>query len=114
MKKFPIYCEWVQTLMDYNNELIGIIDKVHTNADTKATHDNHRSLVPMLPLPLSSSPVTVAVDKHNLIDFDNCQYEHVQSTETTSSTMAYEGIVQQNVRILFQLDKSFSSVSYQF
>lgn len=86
--------------MDYNDELIGIIDKVRTNADTKATHDNNRSSVP----PSSSSTSSVAVD--NLIDFNDCQYEHIQSTESTesttsSSTMAFEEISKQNVRIFY-------------
>lgn len=91
--------------MDYNDELIGIIDKVRTNADTKATHDNNRSSVP----PSSSSTSSVAVDKYNLIDFNDCQYEHIQSTESTestesttsSSTMAFEEISKQNVRIFY-------------
>lgn len=80
--------------MDYNDELIGIIDEIHTNADTKATHDNIRSS-----LSSSSTPSSVAATVDNLIDFDNCQYEHVQSTESTSSSaiMAYEEISKQNV-----------------
>lgn len=87
MKKIPIYSEWVQTLMDYNDELIGIIDEIQSNTDptVTATHDNY------------------CLTKHNLIDFDDCQFKHAQSTETapSSSLMALEEISTQNVRFVF-------------
>lgn len=100
MKKFPIYYDWVQTLMDYNDNLIAIIDEVHSNRDTKATYDNNCLTMPLqLSPPLSSEAVDV--NKHNLIDFDECQYEHAQSTEShpssSSSNMAYEEIATRNV-----------------
>lgn len=65
--------------MDYNDELMGIIDKIHLNSGTKTTHDNHNST--------------------KLIDFDVNQCEPVQQTASTSSTssIASEEILKQNV-----------------
>lgn len=75
--------------MEYNEELIGIIDKIQSNTGTtvKATHDSYR------------------LPKHNLIDFDDCQLKHDQSTETTPSTsvMVLEGMSTQNVRFFFTI-----------
>lgn len=93
--------------MDYNDDLIGIIDEVHSNRDETATYDNNCSSVP-LPLSPPLSSEAADVNKHNLIDFDDCQYEHAQSTEShpsssslsSSSTMAYEEIASQNVRFV--------------
>lgn len=80
MKKFPIYNEWVQTLMDYNDELIGIIDEYRL---TKQTQENHGSM-----------------KKNNLIDFDdNVQQSNQQTTKTSSILpMNYEETIEQNVR----------------
>lgn len=69
--------------MDYNDELIGIINKIQTNSDTKPTHHSKYPAV-----------------KHNLIDFDDCKNDQIQSTATSPSSlsMAYEEILKQNVR----------------
>lgn len=77
--------------MDYNDELIGIINKIHSNSDTKPTHHSKYSAV-----------------KHSLIDFDDCKNEQIQSTATSPSSlsMAYEEILKQNVRF----DVTFFSV----
>lgn len=91
MKKFPIYYEWVQTLIDYNDELIEIIDNIHSKpTKTKAT----------------------ATHRTSLIDLDVSKCENVQSTTSNSrpstapNNMNYEDILNQNVR----LDPSFLCV----
>lgn len=68
--------------MDYNDELIGIINKIHSNSDTKPTHHSKY--------------------------FDDCKNEQIQSTATSPSSlsMAYEEILKQNVRF----DVTFFSV----
>lgn len=98
MKKMPIYTEWVQTLMDYNNELIAIIDEIQSNGDIKLTHDNNNCI--SIPLPTSSSLLTKAVDKHNLIDLNDCQFDELaQSTKSMPSTavMISDEIISLNV-----------------
>lgn len=79
MKKFPIYYEWVQTLMDYNDELMGIINEIHLNSDTKANHNSMK-----------------------LIDFDVNNFETDQQTASASSSSPIidnEDISKQNVRL---------------
>ncbi|XP_055302935.1 uncharacterized protein LOC129568714 isoform X2 [Sitodiplosis mosellana] len=83
LKKFPIYYEWVQTLMDYNEELMEIIDKINLNSETKATHDNYDSM--------------------KLIDFDVNKYEPAQQTATlapSSSPIENEEISEQNQKLI--------------
>lgn len=110
--------------MDYNNELIGIIDRVHSNVDTQATMA-HNCRCPTLSSSSSvaaetaaasvaaetetetmatvtataATPVLMTTDIPNLIDFDDCQqqYKHSKSTETSS----FDEISIQNVRTFF-------------
>lgn len=86
--------------MDYNDELIGIIDEFHSNAETIATHHCTHSMKP------------------NLIDFDDCKNQQIQSTATTpssSSIMAYESVLAQNVRFRCQYNWHCHFIyAYQF
>lgn len=92
--------------MDYNNELIGIIDKIHSNVDTQATpHNCYRPTLSVAteakttatetataPAPLMTTGIP------NLIDFDDCQqHKHTKSTETSS----FDEISVHNVCMLF-------------
>lgn len=102
--------------MVYNNELIGIIDKIHSNADNKATPDNYRSTLSVAAAaakPSSSLPIDVDGGKSNLIDFN----EHIQSTETNSfasKNMAFEEISKQNVIVVVILWFLFCGKNLKF
>lgn len=104
--------------MDYNNELIGIIDKIHSNVDTQATTqaDNCRCSTLPSSVPAETEMETMATETAtataatpalmttgipNLIDFDDCQQQckHSKSTETSS----FDEISIQNVRTAFVL-----------
>lgn len=106
--------------MDYNNELIGIIDKIHSNVDTQATTqaDNCRCSTLPSSVPAETEMETMAMATEtatataatpalmtkgipNLIDFDDCQQQckHSKSTETSS----FDEISIQNVRTAFVL-----------
>ncbi|XP_031622706.1 spindle pole body component 110-like isoform X2 [Contarinia nasturtii] len=89
LKKFPIYYEWVQTLIDYNDELVEIIDNIHSKSTmTKAT----------------------ATKSTSLIDFNVSECKNVQSTTSNNllsaapNTMNYEQILNQNQKLHDQND----------
>lgn len=107
--------------MDYNNELLRIIDKIRLNVDTQATaHNCYRPKT----LSTASSPTakvaaatTAAATEvttvapmttdgvPNLIDFDDSQqHKHAKLTETSS----YDGISIQNVCLLFPFSFFYS------
>lgn len=67
--------------MEYNEELMEIIDNNHLNSETKVTHANHNSM--------------------KLIDFDVNDCEATQQTKSIPSSSPIidnEEILQQNVR----------------
>lgn len=75
--------------MDYNNKLIGIIDKSHSNADTKAAAPTNNYCRPTLSVTV---PTPTAIP--NLIDFDDCQqHKHTKFPDASS----YDEISIQNV-----------------
>lgn len=105
--------------MDYNNELIGIIDKIHSNVDTEATTTHNyagstlsssssvaaeiEATETMVTTGTATAVAAVALmttDIPNLIDFDDCkqQCKHSKSTETSS----FDEISLQNVCICLQ------------
>lgn len=61
LRKFPIYCDWVQTLLKYNNELIEMVeqkgklnDNIHSDdrklIDINNSNDNEPNVI--IPLKL--------------------------------------------------------------
>lgn len=102
--------------MDYNNELIGIIDKIHSNVDTQATTTTttHNCCCPTLSASLAvtgpvaaqteaetmvtattraaavaakATPALMTTNIPNLIDFDDCQQQCKHSKSTETSSL---------------------------